>query len=585
MAINPFAGIDFSGYQKWPSIVSAIDGKRYYEVPGHPGTYFDPLRGRNGTVTRTPEQQIEQKKKADQALNPTPGAGSQIAQTLTPIVGTAGGIVLANQLANIGTTTAATTGAGAAGAGAGVGAGVAAPVGVGAANTAGQGAGILGITGTTAPTTAAYPVGTAANGGALMSDGTIVAGSQPGMFSLSGIGSAGNVILPAAGVVGAYDMFANKRRGAGGVLQGAASGAAMGSYFGAPGAIVGGVVGLGAGLLQAKKSTKEVQEGRWKDTGRADLADKMKGWDYGTNNAQFMQTRDEKFLTPDDIRVNPDNYNNVPDWDKWTKQQQDAFLNDLLRNGKVREKKGGIYYDDGYAKDLADRIRSGQYGKPQTTSPKQTRSTRSVPVSEPNQPPVAQPSPQPQPTTNLPTNTVPYGQQGMRNYYDPNLGMVVGGQQVTPQEANQARQNLMGNQLPQNAGILSAPMAPNMQVGATPPPQGGLMPLQTMPYQQPQQMPNVGILNTQVAPQGLNPQQPMNPYPIIQQPVVQQPVVQQPAVQPQTTPQPQKKITGKPTVAQNTKPTKEEIIAELNKPGGLAGLFNGRRDLPKGIYP
>lgn len=571
MAINPFAGIDFSGYKKWPSVVSKIDGKTYYEVPGHPGTYFDPLRGRNGTVTRTPEQQIEQKKKADQALNPTPGIGAQLGSTLAPIAGTAGGVILANQIANIGATTgttAATAGTTAA-----------------ATSAAPQGAGILGLggSGTAAGASAgsaAFPIGTAANGGTLMSDGSIVAASEPGMFSLGNVGAAGNLILPGIGAVGAYDMFANKRRGARGVAQGAASGAMMGSYFGAPGAIVGGVVGLGAGLLQAKKSTKEVQEDRWKNTGRQDLAERMKGWDYGTNNPDFMRTRDERFLRPDDIRINPDNYNNVPDWDKWTKEQQDLFLNDLLQNGKVREKKGGIYYDDSYAKDLADRIRSGQYTNPQTqpTAKKEARSTRSIPVA-PQTPVAQQPAPRPQPTTNLPTNTTPYN---MRNYYDPNTGMMVGGTPYSPQEVEQAKQNLMGQQqLPQGLGILAVP-ALNPQQPMPQPRVGGFQTQQPMvPYQQ--QAPNAGILNMQTAPQpsGLNPMQQMQQMPIVN---VNQPQPQQ-QVQPQIAakPEPQKKITGKPTIAQNTKPTKEEIIAELNKPGALAGLFNGRRDLPKGI--
>lgn len=182
-----------------------------------------------------------------------------------------------------------------------------------------------------------------------------------GAFDLAGIGSSGNLVLPAAGAIGAYDLFKNKRRGKRGVLQGAASGAAMGSYFGPWGTGIGAVVGLGAGLAQAKKSTKEVQADRWAATARPELSDKMKGYDYGTNNADFARTRDEKYLKADDIRVNPDNYNNVSDWDKWNKAQQDTFLNDLLSNGKVREKKGGIYYDDDYAQSLADKIRTGKY--------------------------------------------------------------------------------------------------------------------------------------------------------------------------------------------------------------------------------
>lgn len=122
------------------------------------------------------------------------------------------------------------------------------------------------------PVTGAVQVGTAEGGGALMSDGTIVgAASEGGMFSLSGIGSAGNGILPAAGAVAAYDLINRdfKKNGAGwarGGLQGAASGAAMGSFFGPPAALVGGIGGGLLGLAKVgfgHKSTKDYQNERW----------------------------------------------------------------------------------------------------------------------------------------------------------------------------------------------------------------------------------------------------------------------------------------------------------------------------------
>lgn len=134
----------------------------------------------------------------------------------------------------------------------------------------GSGAGLTSSTGasTTFASGTAYAgeaVGTAANGGTLMSTGAIVpvaegapmasggasaaagAGAEAaGAFDLAGIGGAGNVILPAVGALGAYDLYknqmktGNKKRGA---VQGAASGAAMGSYFGPYGAVAGGVAG------------------------------------------------------------------------------------------------------------------------------------------------------------------------------------------------------------------------------------------------------------------------------------------------------------------------------------------------------
>lgn len=86
----------------------------------------------------------------------------------------------------------------------------------------------------------------------------------PGPFSFGGIGSAGNAILPVAGAIGAYDLFKNKRRGARGIGQGAASGAALGSYFGPWGAGAGAILGGAAGALQ-RESTRDVQKRHTKD--------------------------------------------------------------------------------------------------------------------------------------------------------------------------------------------------------------------------------------------------------------------------------------------------------------------------------
>jgi hypothetical protein len=122
-------------------------------------------------------------------------------------------------------------------------------------------------------------IGTAPGGGTMMSTGVVVPASEGsaigstalpstgGAFSLSGIGSAGNAILPVAGALGAYDLYKNrlktgdKKRGA---LQGAASGAAMGSYFGPWGAVIGGGIGGLAGLT-AHESTRDTAKRRTKE--------------------------------------------------------------------------------------------------------------------------------------------------------------------------------------------------------------------------------------------------------------------------------------------------------------------------------
>lgn len=162
----------------------------------------------------------------------------------------------------------------------------------GAASSAGgTAAGAAGTTFASGATVAGEVVGTAANGGYLMSTGVTVpasmgapvassagaagAGAAGGAFSLGGIGSAGNAYLPLAGLVGGADVLMNDRGPVRGGLQGAASGAAIGSYFSPAGALVGagigGVVGLGKGLMEhestrdrAKRHTKELS-GQFKD--------------------------------------------------------------------------------------------------------------------------------------------------------------------------------------------------------------------------------------------------------------------------------------------------------------------------------
>lgn len=99
---------------------------------------------------------------------------------------------------------------------------------------------------------ASEPVASSMGGGEILADGSVVG---EGPFALSGIGGAGNAILPGLGVIGGIDLYKTQPGGARGVVQGAASGAAMGSYFGPPGAIVGAVLGGTLGL--ASKTGKD----------------------------------------------------------------------------------------------------------------------------------------------------------------------------------------------------------------------------------------------------------------------------------------------------------------------------------------
>lgn len=141
--------------------------------------------------------------------------------------------------------------------------------GAGLGNLAGQGAGIYASNslmggGAAIPSAAPVVAGPSAMvpTASPMLPGTAVGGA-PGAFSLAGIGSAGNVYLPALGAIGAVNLIKHQGdapRGGyvRGIGQGAASGAAMGSYFGPVGAIVGGAAGgLLGGIGAATGSGKD----------------------------------------------------------------------------------------------------------------------------------------------------------------------------------------------------------------------------------------------------------------------------------------------------------------------------------------
>lgn len=106
---------------------------------------------------------------------------------------------------------------------------------------------------------AASPVGSVGPGQFLMSDGTIGA---PSAFSMSGIGTAGNALLPVAGAIGTVDTLKRGKGGLSGAGEGAASGAAMGSYFGPEGALIGAGVGGVVGGLNKKTGKDKDQQNR-----------------------------------------------------------------------------------------------------------------------------------------------------------------------------------------------------------------------------------------------------------------------------------------------------------------------------------
>lgn len=242
--------------------------------------------------------------------------------------------------------------------------------------------------------------------------GALTPAASSGTFSLGGIGGAGNAILPLAGAAGMYDLFANKREGGRGLLQGAASGAAMGSYFGPWGAGIGGLVGLGAGLLgsQFDKDMWKTEGDRWRklaDSGmniggfgreamsltggrsKEDLINRNYALDFrgeipggGWVNNRFAQSRNEGDLTGKDIwgyATFAEKFG--PNWINTSADNREAIANKALELGLVREHHGTVdvnWNDDltSYAQKLLGQS-TGQ--APGSTTTATTPTTTGVP--------------------------------------------------------------------------------------------------------------------------------------------------------------------------------------------------------------
>jgi len=202
----------------------------------------------------------------------------------------------------------------------------------------------------------------------------------PGMFDVSGIGSAGNVIAPAAGLAGAYDLFANRPQNVGtgsGYLQGAASGAAIGSYFGLPGA----GIGAGLGLLANAFGIGGESRTKGEEKARAALAERgimvpnsdVKEWE---NNETFRQSRKESDLTGKDIMHAASLYG-IGGYDKLDAAKQELIASEALKQGLVREHHGqvDIGMNDAYQKFLDEQLN----GPAPTTS---TRVQQSNPAAQ-----------------------------------------------------------------------------------------------------------------------------------------------------------------------------------------------------------
>lgn len=241
------------------------------------------------------------------------------------------------------------------------------------------------------------------------------AGPQ-GMFSLGGIGSAGNVILPAAGLYGAYNLLTHPDSSEfHNAAQGAASGAAIGSFFPGAGTLIGagigGLVGLGMTLFdkdewkREKNALNDLKDSgiyvpdnllasmpshgrKKKDLIRKDVAPDFVGFapdGQWVNNA-FAQSRDESQLRPEDI-VNYSAFaEHDPNWFKKPMEERLALAGQVLQAGAVKEHHGTIDVD--FSKVSSAPTPGPQQGQPQTKMLNPGMSQQQMKMPGQGQPPI-----------------------------------------------------------------------------------------------------------------------------------------------------------------------------------------------------
>lgn len=238
---DPFPGTDYTKYLEWEKVVTP-SGQVFYVVPGHPAYVYDPIAS-NATGRKvfranpkpSIEQQEEEKKNADKARKQQEFNMSPTGQLL-PVVASTGGLIAAHQFLKdppsltdqagaelIKAQTAKLTGTG---------------------QAAAQGAGAPATPQMVSATRvdAAVPVGTAADGGVMMSDGTVQTDVLPSGTEVLDDGSiidastmqvVGRVVQ---GAMGAYQIYQGINRfkddKIGGALNIASGGAGVASALG-----------------------------------------------------------------------------------------------------------------------------------------------------------------------------------------------------------------------------------------------------------------------------------------------------------------------------------------------------------------
>lgn len=393
--------VDYSKYQSWEQVVTPSGGT-YYKVPGT-GYVYDPfLSQTKGRPVLFPNPQPEQEAQAaaEQAqadqLKLQKEKASPLAQ-LMPVAATVAAPIIANKIVDQFSDPVVkdVTGDGniifsngmiknSAGKIISTGAEATAPTTAGEAFSAGlSGVPQIPMAGNGAfSSLTPYGDVAASNGATAFSQGAGIAATEASPFSLSGIGSTGNVYLPAAGAIGAVDMLSHNYGPGRSTLEGAASGAAIGSTFGGgPGALVGAgigaVVGLGKSLFFGKhKSIKQQEVERWQDLAGRGITDAQAAfnanhppqdtgvWQSGPLAGKKWNFQDAQNLAkqdPSQFRLVYGNYDTFGnDWSKYNSKQQDAIVSALIGEGLYKSKKGDIIITDkARAHQIKDQVLSG----------------------------------------------------------------------------------------------------------------------------------------------------------------------------------------------------------------------------------
>lgn len=358
---DPFPGTDYSRYLEW-NPVQTPSGEVYYEVPGYPGYVFDPVAS-NATgrkvFRRNPKKEIEeiqsQQELRDKAIKQEQAARSPLNQ-LMPVGASALGTIAVNQLSPVKTDPIQTA--------------VAEMLKSRSGDIASQTVNAVPATqqlpqvgALSSPT----PIGTAVDGGTLMSDGSVMAADAPwfgsggSLFntqaSLANPASLGalNIAGGALGAYGAYNAskMQNKRQG---IMSGAASGAAAGASL-APATLglsvpIGAIIGALAGAA-AHETTKHRSQRRYGELGSMggssnfqDLVNR--GAQESLSGADTWDLGDDKSQAPIDLMTRSYGVLKTfgPQWANVSDDKKQAVVRELVNNDLINSKQGDYLIDN-----------------------------------------------------------------------------------------------------------------------------------------------------------------------------------------------------------------------------------------------